>query len=40
VLRQGHGERVMVPHANFTYVALDDAGRPQLLAAAAAASAT
>jgi acyl-CoA thioesterase YciA len=40
VLRQGHGERVMVTHANFTYVALDDAGRPQLLAAAAAASAT
>jgi acyl-CoA thioesterase YciA len=36
VLRQGHGERVMVTHANFTYVALDDAGRPQLLAAASA----
>ncbi len=38
VLRQGHGERVMVTHANFTYVALDDAGRPQLLAAAAASA--
>ena len=38
VLRQGHGERVMVTHANFTYVALDDAGRPQLLAAAASAT--
>jgi acyl-CoA thioesterase YciA len=37
VLRQGHGERVMVTDANFTYVALDDAGRPQPLGAAAAA---
>jgi acyl-CoA thioesterase YciA len=35
VLRQGHGERVMVTDANFTYVALDEQGRPQALAAAA-----
>lgn len=38
VLRQGHGERVMVTDANFTYVALDDAGRPQPLGTAAASA--
>jgi len=32
VLRQGRGERVKVTAAEFTYVALDEAGRPRSLA--------
>ncbi len=33
VLRQGHGDRVRVTDASFTFVALDEKGRPQPLAA-------
>jgi acyl-CoA thioesterase YciA len=29
VLRQGYGERIKVTSADFTYVALDEAGRPR-----------
>src|ERR1700732_4608001 len=36
VLRQGQGERVKVTDAEFTYVAIDDDGRPRPIAAAAA----
>jgi acyl-CoA thioesterase YciA len=32
VLRQGHGDRVRVTDASFTFVALDEEGRPQPLA--------
>lgn len=35
VLRQGHGDRVLVTDASFTFVALDDEGKPQQLVAAA-----
>jgi acyl-CoA thioesterase YciA len=31
VLRQGHGDRVRVTDASFTFVALDDEGKPQPL---------
>jgi len=34
VLRQGHGARVRVTEASFTFVALDEVGRPEPLAAA------
>ena len=34
VLRQGCGERIKVTSADFTYVALDEAGRPRPVAAA------
>lgn len=34
VLRQGQGERVKVTDAEFTFVAVDEAGRPRPLAAA------
>ncbi|MBV1796079.1 acyl-CoA thioesterase [Siccirubricoccus sp. G192] len=34
VLRQGYGERIKVTSADFTYVALDEAGRPRPVAAA------
>jgi acyl-CoA thioesterase YciA len=37
VLRQGHGPRVKVTAAEFTFVALDDAGNPRPLAHPAAA---
>ena len=37
VLRQGQGERVKVTDAEFTFVAVDDDGRPRPLAAAATA---
>jgi acyl-CoA thioesterase YciA len=33
VLRQGEGERIKVTSADFTYVALDEAGRPRPVAA-------
>ena len=32
VLRQGQGERIKVTSAGFTYVALDEAGRPRPIA--------
>src|SRR6266481_2677237 len=40
VLRQGCGPRIKVTAAQFTFVALDDAGRPRLLAQPATSSAT
>src|SRR3954465_7105630 len=36
VLRQGRGERIKVTAAEFTFVALDDAGQPRPLAASQA----
>ena len=33
VLREGQGERVKVTHAQFTFVAVNDEGRPKTLAA-------
>src|SRR5260370_26919576 len=40
VLRQGCGPRIKVTSAQFTFVALDDAGRPRLLARPATSTAT